>query len=167
MEIITQLPRLPSVRLFVIYRHYDAPDRSALGRRVATATRAAGHGLLIAGDTALAARLDADGVHLPERMIGRIGAIRRDHADFVITAACHGAAGLSRVARAGADAAFLSPVFPTASHPEGIALGARLARVMARGAGLPVLALGGITPDTASELAPPLAGFGAIDGFTS
>jgi thiamine-phosphate pyrophosphorylase len=61
-----------------------------------------------------------------------------------MTSSAHGLADLRRARRAGAALAFLSPVFATASHPAAAALGAvRWAR-LARVAGLPVAALGGI-----------------------
>jgi len=70
-----------------------------------------------------------------------------------------------RAARAGADAALLSPVLPTASHPGARVLGAvRFAALCAR-APLPVYALGGIGRGTARRLhGARVAGIAAIGG---
>ena len=70
--------------------------------------------------------------------------------------------------REGADIVFLSPVFPTQSHPGAPALGPVRFGLMARGAAGPVLALGGMTPQRARRLQPlGAAGFGAIDFWTA
>jgi thiamine monophosphate synthase len=68
---------------------------------------------------------------------------------WVITVAAHCLRGL---AAGPADAALLSPVFATASHPNAPSLGAARARLMARQAMLPVLALGGIEARNAGSL---------------
>ena len=57
-----------------------------------------------------------------------------------------------------ADAALLSPIFATRSHPKAHPLTAARARLMARNALLPVLALGGVT----ARNAPLLKGFAGI-----
>jgi 8-oxo-dGTP diphosphatase len=57
---------------------------------------------------------------------------------------CHDAAGLDHAARIGADFATLSPVLPTASHPQRAALGWERFAEVAASATLPVFALGGL-----------------------
>jgi len=136
----------------VLLRDYDHPDRAAVALRLARLCRRRGLLLLIAGDRRLAAHFGATGLHLSE------SAIRRSRntglrANTLLTAAAHGETALWRAARGGADAALLSPVFPTASHPGGRALGPwRFARLV-RGAKLPVYALGGIDRRTVRRLA--------------
>ena len=61
----------------VVFRHYDAADRAALGRRLAALARARGLVFVMAGDSALAFRLRADGFHAPEALLHRISAWRR------------------------------------------------------------------------------------------
>ncbi|MEO8715891.1 MAG: thiamine phosphate synthase, partial [Acetobacteraceae bacterium] len=68
------------------------------------------------------------------------------------TSSAHDASSLRRAARAGASLAFLSPVFATASHPGAPALGTLRWARLARGARLPVAALGGIDGRTARRL---------------
>ncbi len=159
----------------VILRHTPATDRVALARRLKLACRRCGLRLLIAagpGDRglagALAARIGADGVHLPERLVGR-ARLRRP--GRLVTAAAHGPAGLRRARRANADAALLSPVFPTDSHPGAPTLGPLRFAAWARRAPLPVYALGGVDAVTARRLAASnaagLAGIGFAIGSAS
>ncbi|MFV3074710.1 thiamine phosphate synthase [Niveispirillum fermenti] len=95
--------------------------------------------LTVHGDPALG--LLCDGVHLPDG--ADIAAVRRRLGPgALIGASCHGRAAVAAAARAGADYATLSPIFPSASKPGyGPALGAG---VLA-GLPLPTLALGGVT----------------------
>jgi thiamine monophosphate synthase len=85
---------------------------------------------------------------------------------FLVGVSAHTPADLERAAAAGADYAFYGPVFATRSHPGAPGLGrAGLAAALA-GAGLPVWAIGGVTPATALALAGlPLAGCAAIRGL--
>ena len=151
----------------VILRHYDDPDREALGRHLLGLSRGAGVRLLIAGDARLASRLRADGLHLPEWMARRAAWRRWRRPGWLVTIAAHGPSALWHAARAGADAALLAPVFATASHPEAEPLGALRFAAWCRKAPLPVYALGGITAETARRLTTgPVAGFAAIEELT-
>jgi thiamine-phosphate pyrophosphorylase len=127
---------------WLIFRHYAVPDRSILAIKLARICRARRVKLLIAGDLQLAAAAKA-GLHLPERQAAT-PAIRlwRRRGGFMSVAA-HGRLGLRR----GADAALLSPVFATASHPTAKPLGLLALRRLTRSARLPVLALGGVTAE--------------------
>ena len=127
----------------VILRHYGAPGRAALARRLAAVARRRGLLLLVGDDPALARRVGAAGVHLPERAIRRAAAVRW-RGDWLVTAAAHSHAGLRRAAASGADAVLLSPVFATASHPGIRSLGPCRFAALARACPLPVYALGGI-----------------------
>ena len=103
--------RLPRGLAGVVLRHDDDPNRAALGRDLARLCRARGLLLVVAGDVRLAAALRA-GVHLrggrwPGPVRGR----------GFLTSSAHGVPDLRRARQAGAQLAFLSPVFPTASHP--------------------------------------------------
>jgi thiamine-phosphate pyrophosphorylase len=130
--------RLPRGLAGVVLRHDGEPDRAALGRDLARLCRVRRLALVVAGDTRLAAALGA-GVHL---RAGRWPGVLRRRG--LITSSAHGRVDLLRARRAGALLAFLSPAFPTVSHPEATALGpVRWAR-LGRSAGLPVAALGGI-----------------------
>ena len=139
---------LPAARVLpagsaILLRHYGAPERAALARRLAAIARRRGLVLLVGEDPALARHVGAHGVHLPERAIRRAGAARWQR-DWLITAAAHSAPALRLAAAAGADAALLSPVFATASHPDMRALGPQRFAALAKASPLPVYALGGI-----------------------
>jgi thiamine-phosphate pyrophosphorylase len=140
--------RLPRGLAGVVLRHDDHPDRAAIGRDIARICRVRRLTLVVAGDVRLAAALGA-GVHLRGgRWPGPIR-IRGPH-----TSSAHGAVELRRARLAGASLAFLSPAFPTASHPGAPALGpARWSR-LARAARLPVAALGGVTARGVRRLSP-------------
>jgi thiamine-phosphate pyrophosphorylase len=119
--------------------------------------------LLAGADAGLAARIGADGVHLPERSAGRAADLRRARPDWIVTAAAHGRSAIVRARRAGADAVFVSPVFDSASPSAGRPLGPLRFATLVRGAGLPVYALGGIDARTARQIARSgAAGFAAV-----
>lgn len=118
---------------------------------------------LIADDPELAAKSGSHGAHFPDARIAEIGHWRARRPGWLITCSVHGFSACRRAARAGADAALLSPVFATRSHPDAESLGALRARHMARQAPIPLFALGGIDADTAARLrGARLAGLGAI-----
>lgn len=92
---------------------------------------------------------------------------RRSHRPIVpgtrlTTSSAHSLPELRRAARAGADLAFLSPAFPTASHLDAPGLGAMRWSALARRApvGLAVAALGGIDGRSVHRL-PESACYGA------
>lgn len=150
----------------VVFRHYDAADRMALGRRLAALSRHLGLTFVVAGDRRLARRLGADGLHLPEDMVRRRHRFAPAQDTWPVSAAAHDEASARRAARAGVDLILLSPVFPTNSHPGRPALGPhRLARVC-RSISVPVLALGGVGPATVRRVltagAAGVAGIGAL-----
>jgi thiamine-phosphate pyrophosphorylase len=152
----------------VLLRHYDAPDRPTLARALARLCRARNLALLIAEDTRLAADIGADGVHFRESSHARIAAARARHPGWTITAAAHSFPAMLRAGRHGADAAILSPVFATRSHPGAHPIGpVRFADMVhaARKAvpALAVYALGGITAANVGRLkASGAAGVAAI-----
>jgi thiamine-phosphate pyrophosphorylase len=154
---------LPRGLAGVVLRDDAAPGREALGRALARICRARRNVLVVAGDARLAARLGA-GLHLR----GGHGPRRRGlRAGALVTSSAHGAADLRRAVRAGADLAFLSPAFPTASHPGAPALGPlRWGRLAAR-VRLPVAALGGIDGRSVRRLPASCAGAAAIGALAA
>lgn len=153
----------------VLLRHYGAPDRAGLARRLATLARRRRLALIVAGaDWRLAASVGAAGVHLPEglaRTLADPGLRLWLRGGHLLSVACHRPAALARAAALGADMALLSPVFPTASHPGAATIGPLRFALWAGRAALPVLALGGVTPRTARALRGH-AGWAAIGGLT-
>jgi thiamine-phosphate pyrophosphorylase len=136
----------------------------ALAHDLARTCRARRLTLVIAGDPGLAAALHA-GLHLRS---GRHQRQVRHHG--LITSSAHSLPDLRRAAKAGARLAFLSPAFPTASHPGAPALTPfRWAAIARQCANLPlhIGALGGITGQTIRRLPKRFcAAAGAITAFT-
>ena len=136
----------------VVYRAFGAVDAVSTGRRLVRAAHIQGLTILAGADPRLAAAIGADGVHLPERLAWRATGLLRARPGWVITAAAHSCAAIVRAWKAGADAAFVSPVFPSASLSAGRPLGALRFAALAHGARLPVYALGGVNEVTAQRL---------------
>jgi len=123
----------------VVLRDDALPSRRALAEALARLCRQRRLSLSIAGDWRLAAAVRA-GVHL--RGGHRPAAMPRWLA--ALTSSAHGVRELVRAQRAGAGLVFLSPAFPTASHPGAAGLGpVRWGRLVGRGNA--AAALGGIT----------------------
>lgn len=133
----------------VIVRAREAARRKVLAEAILKAARARSICVLIAGDFALARALGAHGVHLPETRIGEASALRA-RGRLLVTAAVHCPAAFRKTAAL--DAVFLSPVFPTASHPGRTGLSPLRANILARLAPVPVYALGGITARNVARL---------------
>ena len=139
---------------WLILRHYGDPDRSVLAIKLAKICRARRLELLIAGDLGLALAVGA-GLHLPEfqatQPAPRIR-LWRKRGGGPLTVAAHGRLAVIRAAKLRADAALLSPVFATASHPGAKPLRLLALRKLARRAQVGIFALGGITADRLAGL---------------
>lgn len=155
----TAIKALPADSM-VVFRHYDHPERAILGARLRRLCRAKGILFLVANDLSLALKLDADGIHLPEYRIHQTPQIYAQipH-DLIRTSACHqintirALRQLPKATRP--DGVFISPIFPTQSHPGAATLKQRDMLAMARlckEAKMPPIGLGGITGKTAAKL---------------
>lgn len=151
----------------VILRARDDARRAALAQELMAIARARDLLLLIANDPALAGRIGADGLHLPQARAREAAHWRARHPRWLITCAAHDACAIMQ-ARAGcADAVLLSPVFATRSHDGAATLGTMRLRRLAQAARLPVYALGGVDARTALRLdGAPLAGIAAIGALS-
>ena len=127
----------------IVFRHYGLPhgERRRLFERVRRIARVRGLTLIVAGSPLPG----GDGTH------GRPGRGLR-------TASAHNLRELKAAERSGADLVFLSPVYPTRSHPGAPALGPRRFALMAHQAKVPVIALGGMDKERARTL-------GGADGW--
>jgi thiamine-phosphate pyrophosphorylase len=145
----------------LVYRAFGGPDAEADAGRLTRIARRRGLILLIGADAALALRVGAQGVHLPERLAGQGAGLRRK--GLLVTAAAHSA----RAARvAGVDAVVVSAIFPSNSPSAGKPLGPIRLAALVRATRRPVYALGGITNETARRLlSTGVAGLAGIDGF--
>lgn len=139
----------------IVLRHYGWPEPARRRLLAALLPLARRRGWLLVG-SGLAA---PDGVHRPRHD-------RRARGRGLVTASAHGRRELLEAFAAGADLVFLSPVFPTASHPGAATLGPVRFGLAAQAAPGPVIALGGMDARRARRLAPlGAAGYAAIDAF--
>ncbi len=130
----------------VVVRHYSlsASERRALARKVVRIAQRRKLTVILAGSAGEARAAGADGLHRRSAHIGPRTMIR--------TVAVHNARELVLAHRIGADLVFVSPAFPTASHPGGKALGRVRFGMLARQSAIPVIALGGMTWERAQSL---------------
>lgn len=153
----------------IVYRHFGAADAEATARRLKAIAVERGLILLIGLDADLAKTVEADGVHLPERLLTAAEALRARRPDWILIGAVHSVD--QALAAGGLDAAVLSPIF---------AAGGASAAKAALGTGAltevsgirPVYALGGVGPDTVGALSSTgaigIAGVDAIqDAFST
>jgi thiamine-phosphate pyrophosphorylase len=150
--------RLPLGLCGIVVRHDGAPCRDALIADLAAICAARRLWLAVAGDWRVALRHRA----MPHLRNGHWAPARRRGQPA--TSSAHDAASLRRAARNGAIIAFLSPIFPTESHPGAPALGAVRWAALARAHGgkLRICALGGVDATSIRRVAPDAAGIGAI-----
>jgi len=139
-------------------------------RPVARLARQGGLRLIVAGDGRAALALRA-GLHLPDRrestgLLPFLIARRAVRCHLILSMAAHGGQrGAARARRLGVDCLFLSPLFPTQSHPGAPALGALRWVALARGLPAPCMALGGITPARLGAVPRCAAGVAAVGGL--
>lgn len=153
--LLAELPETPHIPpLAVIFRHDGLvpDDRLALATTARDLVKARGHIFLMARGSLEG----ADGCH--GASAPKDGFSSRPVHDL----------GEGHIARtAGADLAFISPVFATASHPGAPALGPARASALARQIRLPAFALGGMTARTAKRLEGlPFYGMGVIGAWS-
>ena len=152
MRLEAALRSLPRGSGFV-FRHYhlDATARRERFEALARLARELGHLVILAGDQ----KWGADGTYGKTSPVG----------PGLQLATAHDEAQIRAAAESGANAIFLSPVFPTYSHAGAHSLGIERFHVLAQRSSVPVIALGGMTHERARELDWPR--WGAIDGLTS
>jgi thiamine-phosphate pyrophosphorylase len=132
----TAIERLPIKHSGIVFRHYSLAEdvRATLARRIADICHRRSLALAIAGSEDLALTVGADLVHNPlepplllpfSRSVHSVDEADAAHAE-------------------GATIVFVSPIFPTSSHPDAKPLGRPLARRIALAAGVPAIALGGM-----------------------
>ena len=119
----------------------DPAERARFAGEVLARVRAHRGLMLVNADLDLARGLQADGVHLPARMLMST----RARPDFEwVGASCHTREELQHAAALGLDYALLGPVQATLSHPGQPALGWPAFSCLVEGLPMPVLALGGL-----------------------
>ena len=150
----------------IIFRGYGRPEAEKQGWALAKLARRRGLILLIGADWQLAAKVGADGVHLPERLMQMAPRLRARHPDWIITTAAHSLVAIVKAGRGGLDGAVVSAVFPSRSASAGPALGTNRLALWVKRAKLPIIALGGINAQTGQRLiGTRVYGLAAIEGF--
>ncbi len=125
-------------------RSLDEQAYAELAEAVVALCHRAGARVMLNTDAETAHRLGADGVQLSSQRLRTFSAQARP-AGLWLGASCHDADELARAHAVGADFALLSPVKPTATHPDAPALGWQAFREQVERCAMPVYALGGMT----------------------
>ncbi|MDX8395997.1 MAG: thiamine phosphate synthase [Mariprofundaceae bacterium] len=167
--LITDRDRLPGERFFEVVKEaldggvdailvrekqLDSAKLLAFSSRLRGLTHQFGAKLIIHTQADIAKAINADGVHIASNMLNEIPAMRTwlDDDKMTISASCHNEIELGFAHRFGADFSFLSPVFPTQSHPDTPALGIDAFKQLANDSPLPIIALGGINSENRQQL---------------
>ncbi len=109
--------------------------------------------LIINDDVELAAEIGADGVHLGKHDTSINLARHRLGPDTIIGISCYNRLELAhRAHRAGADYLAFGRFFPSRSKPEAVQATPELLQQARRELHLPLVAIGGITPDNGASL---------------
>ena len=148
----------------IVFRHYGLSrrERSALLDRIHDLSRKRSLLLLVAAAPGAISPLRADGIHQPGWQPRRARP-----KGLLLSMPAHNRRDLIAARRAGADIIFLSPVFPTRSHPGAPGFGPLRFGLLARQAKMSVIALGGMNPQRFSRLQLLGAhGWAAIDALT-
>jgi thiamine-phosphate pyrophosphorylase len=160
--LLASVARLPRGQAGIVFRHYhtEKGQRRALFAQVAAIARRRRLRLLLAGSPRQAAAWRADGWH------------GRDHEPssrpLLHSIPAHNLKEVVAASRGRASLLFLSPLFPTRSHPGGRALGRVRFALLARQTTLPVIALGGVRSHHRRLLKEiGASGWAAIDGVTA
>nr|WP_306437056.1 thiamine phosphate synthase [Porphyrobacter sp. GA68] len=138
-----------------VFRHYHLTPAARRDRFDALAAAARRRGHLVVLSRAWG--WGEDGTYGPANFIAAQPGLR--------LATAHDAAEIAAAKAASADGVFVSPVFPTRSHPGAASLGPARFQRLAALARMPVIALGGMTHDRARMLG--IARWGAIDGLAA
>ncbi|HEY8370937.1 MAG TPA: thiamine phosphate synthase [Thermodesulfobacteriota bacterium] len=131
----------------------DGGPLFALAREVRAVTRDHGARLLVNDRLDVAIAAEADGVHLPARGLPPDAARKLLAATGLVGVSTHSAAEAAAARDRGADFVVLGPVYePTSKRAAGPPLGVAALAGAVGEAGLPVLALGGLTPERVAEV---------------
>ncbi len=155
--LIRALRALPRGSAFV-FRHYhlDPAARRERWDALMPVVSENGHLALLSGSDDEARAWGAAGSYGPPEAIGEAPELMR-------IAAVHDGNEIAHANAAGADAAMLSPVFETRTHPNAVPLGPEKFHSLAALAEMPVIALGGMCFERAKELG--WTRWAAIDGL--
>ena len=141
--------KIPKKSAFLL-RSYETKKRRKIAKQLLKFCKMKKIKLLIGSDVKLAEDINAHGIHLPEYMIrnNKINWINiknvKSNKKWIITTAVHNIQSLKKAEELDIDAALLSPVFPSKSHPNNKSLGLNKFLKIVKKTKLPIYALGGI-----------------------
>ncbi len=148
-EMLARIERRLSTGLRLIQvRDKALPDRADFARSVIALAHRHGAKVLLNGDEHAARTVGADGVHWSAITLEHA---QRRPADMLCGASCHSTAELARAIALECDFAVLGPLRATTTHPGGATLGWDEFARLARGAPMPVFAIGGLRPSDLDE----------------
>jgi len=143
-------------------------DLHGLAVKMREVTRRTEARLFINDRADIALGVGADGVHCTESGLP-VGLVRRLCPDGLVGASSHSLERAAEAGTSGADFVLFGPIFPTPSKAKyGEPQGLEALSVVTRGVGVPVFAIGGITPENAPLcLEKGAAGVGVISSILS
>ena len=141
--------KIPKKSAFLL-RSYETKKRKKIAKQLLNFCKMKKIKLLIGSDIKLAEDINADGIHFPEYMVKKnkinwtyIKNVKSNK-KWIITTAVHNIQSLKKAEELNIDAALLSPVFPSKSHPNNKSLGLNKFLKIVKKTKLPIYALGGI-----------------------
>ena len=148
--------------------HATAREIFDITRQLRPATRQLGCHLLVSDRVDVALAAEADGVHLGARSLPITATRRVLPKEMLLGRSTHDLDEIASVEQEGADYVFLGPIFESESHPGTVGLGLEHLREAVLRAGIPIVAIGGITERNAELVGrTAAAGAAAIRAFST
>jgi len=134
-------------------KRLDERTRKHLARELVALCQSQGVPLLINDDVALAAAVGADGVHLGREDAAPASARQVLGPQAIIGVSCYNELARARAAkRGGADYVAFGRFFPSRTKPQAVEASLELLRLAHAEMALPIVAIGGITPENGGSL---------------
>ena len=128
-------------------------ELTRIGRDIQDITRSAGAGFIVNDRLDVALACGADGVHLGQGDISPATARQLAPPGFIVGVSVGSRDEACRAEQEGADYVALSPTFSTGSKPDaGPGHGCEMLADICRSVSIPVIAIGGIGPETIPEV---------------
>ncbi len=167
-ETLAKLPK----NTFVVIREYDLQNNLRLdfAQKIKKLAQARSLKILVGKDFSLAQNINANGVHFSDYDKLPFSLLKKNRRkDFIFSLACHSLKSVLRAQKLKPSIIFISPIFPTTSHPKQKNIGIRnLAKIIqTQQSKKPIIAaLGGINLENLKMLRKlKIKSFGAIDLF--
>lgn len=131
----------------------DTERRHAEASMLVRICRRHGVPMIVNDDVELALRTDADGVHVGRDDSDLATARSRLGDDFIIGVSCYDQVTLAETAQKdGADYVAFGSIFPSATKPDATPAGITILEQARERISIPIVAIGGITPENAGSL---------------